>query len=68
MLEQTDNTPRRGRPRKCGQTFRVSLDAQLCAKLERAAAERKLSPEVVLNAIGRVVVSDGLINAVLDDA
>jgi len=57
----------RGRPRGRGKTFRVGLDLKLCAELERAAAVRGLKPEVLLNSIGRVVVRDGLINAVLDD-
>jgi hypothetical protein len=50
-----------------GKTFRIGLDVELCAELERAAAARGLDPEVLLNSIGRVVVCDGLINAVLDD-
>jgi hypothetical protein len=48
--------------------FRVSLDVQCCRELERAAAARGLGPETLLNSIGRVVVRDGLINAVLDDS
>ena len=62
-----DETPRRGRPRTRGKTFRVSLNRRLCFELERAAAARGLSSEVLLNSIGRVVVADGLIDAVLDD-
>ena len=50
-----------------GKTFRIGLDVELCAELERAAAARGLDPEVLLNSIGRAVVCDGLINAVLDD-
>jgi hypothetical protein len=48
-------------------TFRIGLDVRLCAELERAAAARGLDPEVLLNSIGRVVVRDDLIDAVLDD-
>jgi len=62
-----DGTVRRGRPRIRGRMFRISLDVECCRELERAAAARGLEPEVLLNAIGRVVVRDGLINAVLDD-
>ena len=47
------DTPRRGRPRGGGKTFRIGLDVRLCAKLERAAAVRGLNPEVLLNSIGR---------------
>jgi hypothetical protein len=64
-LLNADGTLRR--PRTRGRTFRVSLDARLCVELERAAKECGLDPEVLLGAIGRVVVRDGLINAVLDD-
>jgi hypothetical protein len=71
MMEQrplnADGSPRRGRPRGRGKTFRIGLDVKLCAELEGAAAARGLNPEVLLNSIGRVVVRDGLINAVLDD-
>ena len=49
------------------QNFRVRLDAWGCIELERAAAARGLEPEVPLNSIGRVVVRDSLIDAVLDD-
>ena len=63
-----DGTLRRGRPRTRGRMFRVSLDVQCCRELERAAAARGLGPETLLNSIGRVVVRDGLINAVLDDS
>jgi hypothetical protein len=62
-----DGSPRRGRPRTRGRTFRVSLNIQCCRELERAAAVRGLDPEVLLNSIGRVVVRDRLIDAVLDD-
>jgi hypothetical protein len=62
-----DETPRRGRPRACGNTFRVNLSRRLCFELELAAAARGLSSEVLLNSIGRVVLADGLIDAVLDD-
>ena len=34
---------------------------------KRPAAARGVDPEVLINAVGRVVVRDGLINAVLDD-
>ena len=57
---------RRGRRCARGKVFRVSLDLKLCLELERAAAVRGLEPEVLLNAVGRVVVRDHLINAVLD--
>jgi hypothetical protein len=40
---------------------------RLCFELEPAAAARGLSLEVLLNSIGRVVIADGLIDAVLDD-
>jgi|AmaraimetFIIA100_FD_contig_41_5086740_length_661_multi_3_in_0_out_0_1 hypothetical protein len=63
----SDGTLRRERARTRGQTFRVSLGVRDCVELERAAAERKLAPEALLSAIGRVVVRDGLINAGLDD-
>jgi hypothetical protein len=62
-----DGSLRRGRLRTRGQIFRVSLDARLCVELERAAAVRGIDPEVLPYSIGRVVVRDGLINAVLDD-
>jgi hypothetical protein len=41
--------------------------ASMRPELERAAAARGPNPKVLLNSIGRVVVRDGLINAVLDD-
>jgi hypothetical protein len=47
--------------------FRVSLDLACCRELGRAAAVRGLDPEVLLATIGRVVVHDRLIDAVLDD-
>jgi hypothetical protein len=59
--------PRLGRPRGRGRMFRVSLDRKLVDELKRAAAVRGLAPEVLLNSISRVVLADGLINAVLDD-
>jgi hypothetical protein len=49
----------RGRPRTRGKTFRVSLNRRLCFELERAAAARGLSSEVLPTSIGRVVVADG---------
>ena len=71
MLEQrllnADGTLRRSRSRRRGKVFRVRLDTRGCIELERAAAVRGVNPEVLLNAIDRVVVRDGLINAVLDD-
>jgi hypothetical protein len=62
-----NGTLRRGRRRTRGTVFRVHLDVRGCIELERAAAARGLEPEVLLNSIGRVVVRDGLIDAVLDD-
>jgi hypothetical protein len=69
VLERPLNAdmPRCGRPRGRGKTYRVGLDLKLCAELECAAAARGLKPEVLLNAIGRVVVGENLITAVLDD-
>ena len=64
--EHFDETPRRGRPRTRGKTFRVGLNRRLCFELERAAAARGLSSEVLLTSIGRVLLlmAD---HAVLDD-
>ena len=62
-----DGTMRRGRSRMRGKTFRVRLEVRLCAELERAAAVRGLEPETLLNGVGRIIVRDGLIDAVLDD-
>jgi hypothetical protein len=55
------------RARTRGRTFRVRFDLKACYELERAAAVRNLAPEVLLSAIGRTVVHDDLIDAVLDD-
>jgi hypothetical protein len=60
-----DGSLRRGRPRVRGRMFRISLDVEYCRELERAAAVRGLDPEVLLNAIGRVVVRERLLDAVL---
>jgi hypothetical protein len=62
-----DETPRRAARAPAARRFRVSLNRRLCFELERAAAARGLSSEVLLNSISRVVVADGLIDAVLDD-
>jgi len=57
--------PRRVRRR--GRRFRVRLNADDCAELDRLAAERHVTPEVLLASIDRVVLRDGLVGAVLDD-